>query len=285
MSQQSMAKFVVYGFVRIIDREITIENNYGIIPDSLYSLCLSLYNSFDINIDKEFNEKYCFDAATCRVISVAHKVDKSNETIDKTDFFKTLIQNASDALDKSRYNQLAVKETRTNNLELKIQIIADNQSNTLTIRDTGIGMTLDDLTNGLSKCSHAGPRDISNITEYLERLEKIHPDSPIQCYIGMYSIFLVADKVMVRTKHDDDCQYLWQYDARNDIINDTDERMYSIESENNSLYKLERGTEIILWLKPEYCELSKRDTIKALFVNQEVGEFIAFPIYLKQDHK
>ena len=116
----------------------------------------------------------------------------------------------------------------------------------------------------------------------MEFREKVHPDSPIQSDIGMYFIFVVCDKVMVRTKHDDDIQYLWQYDARNDT-KDGEYRTYTIKSEVNSLYKLERGTEIILWLKQEYKEWSKRETAKTLFQQSESCKFISFPVYLKQD--
>ena len=247
----------MFGFIRNIDLIL----KYKIVPDSIYSLCLSIYQSMNNIVKSE--EEHLFDADTAQVLdTIISCQDFSRINDDKTRFFKELISNASHALDEWRYKSLNYSDDeKQRKQELKIQIITDEINNTLTIRDNGIGMTFDHLQTELARYD-SGCRTFYSAQDILE--PKIR--------MGFLSAFLVSKKVMVRTKHDDDIQYLWQCDIEN-------KSYYSIKSENNSLYQLEGGTEVILYLKKDSKEFAQRDVIKCLF--EKECKFISFPVYLR----
>ena len=143
-------------------------------------------------------------------------------------------------MDKIRYLSLKDKEVLKSNEDLKIFIRADPVTNTLTIRDTGIGMTREDLINSLGTIAKSGTK------EFIEKLAESAGDNNLigNFGVGFYSSYLVADTVTVTSKHNDDDQYIWSSEADNSYTIAKDPR-------GNTLG---RGTEIILHLKEEASE-------------------------------
>jgi molecular chaperone HtpG len=186
-------------------------------------------------------------------------------------FLRELISNASDALNRVQYELLTNRDVVDPDAELSIEIKADETANTLTISDTGIGMTKDDLVNNLGVIARSGAKAF---IQAMQESKNGHSAQDIigQFGVGFYSVFMVADKVRVvsRSYKKDEPAYAWEC---------TGGATFSLEPAERET----RGTDIIIHLKEDAKEFTSGWKLKDII--RRHSDYVAFPIYVGEDEE
>jgi len=214
-------------------------------------------------------ENFKFEAEVSRMLDIVVNSLYQNKDV----FLRELISNASDALDKIRFLSISKPELLEAEEKLEVQIEFDSEQNTLTVRDTGIGMTRDDMVSNLGTVARSGT------TKFMQALkeggEAASGDiSQIgQFGVGFYSAFLVADRLEVASKHpESDTQFVWT------SANGASEFQIFADPRGNTL---SRGTEIILHLKED--SMGYADEAKLQKLAKHYSEFVTHPILLRTE--
>ncbi|XP_030371240.1 endoplasmin homolog [Scaptodrosophila lebanonensis] len=213
---------------------------------------------------REKAEKFTFQTEVNRMMKLIINSLYRNKEI----FLRELISNASDAIDKIRLLALTNRKELESNPDLHIRIKADKENKVLHIMDSGIGMTHQDLINNLGTIAKSGTADFLAKMQDPSKAEGQDLNDMIgQFGVGFYSAFLVADRVVVTTKHNDDKQYIWESDANSFSITE--------DPRGNTL---NRGSIISLYLKDEAQDFLEQDTVRELI--RKYSQFINFPILM-----
>jgi heat shock protein beta len=206
------------------------------------------------------SETYEYQAEVNRLLDLIVNSLYSNRDV----FLRELVSNASDALDKLRFLSVSNPDVMKDEPTMGIKIRGDPVAKTLTIEDTGIGMTRDDLVSSLGTIARSGT------AKFMELLSsQAEGENLIGKFgVGFYSAFLVADKITVVTKNVDDKAWTWE--------SEIDQSSYSIREAGDEAAGLKRGTRIVLTLKDGAEDFAEDGKLTNLV--KTYSEFISFPI-------
>lgn len=187
-------------------------------------------------------------------------------------FLRELISNAHDAIEKLRFKALSNPQIYEEDADPKITLVIDKDNETITLTDNGIGMTFDEVTSNLGTIAKSGTK------EFLDSLTgDANKDTQLigQFGVGFYAVFMVADKVIVKTRAAGEPSkngIRWEYNR-----NAKSKGEYTIEN----IFKPERGTEITLHLKKEETEFLQDWRLRSIIT--KYSDHITLPISMKKN--
>lgn len=213
--------------------------------------------------DANTMEQHTFKAETRQLLNIlVHSLYKDREV-----FLRELLSNASDALNRLRFEMLTNQNVLDPQAELKIRVTADKENRMLTIQDTGIGMTRDEVIENLGTIAQSGARKFLELTKE----HKAEPGQVIgQFGVGFYSVFMVAEWVRVTSRSH-------RLDADAVTWHATGEDRYDVGPAEMT----ERGTRIEIKLKEDAAEFAEEFRLKNII--HKHSDYIGFPIYLGEE--
>jgi TNF receptor-associated protein 1 len=205
-----------------------------------------------------------FKAETRKLLDI---VAKSLYT-DSHVFIRELLSNASDALEKQKYQQLTGNDLSEGD-PLQVSVITNEAKRQIIIQDTGIGMSRDDLIANLGTIARSGSKNFIKDLESKEANTKdLEHDIIGQFGVGFYSAFIVGDTIEVYSKPSaSEDAHCWVSDGSGE---------FSVAKVNT--FNLDRGTKIIIHLRPEYSQFARKEEVDKII--QKYSNFIGYPIYL-----
>ncbi|SJK86700.1 F-type H+-transporting ATPase oligomycin sensitivity conferral [Babesia microti strain RI] len=203
----------------------------------------------------ESSESFAYQTEVTRLLDIIVNSIYTNKEI----FIRELISNASDALEKARLNEIESNEPSHN---LNIRVSFDDT--TLSIFDSGIGMSKDDMMTNLGTIAKSGTKNFLNAMK-----ENANANLIGQFGVGFYSAFLVADRVVVQSKRHGHDQYIWE--------SSTSDHSYKIYKDPKG-NTIPRGTRVTLFLKEDSKEYLNFDKLKTLI--NKYNSFIPHQIFL-----
>jgi heat shock protein beta len=236
-------------------RRVRLWSQQLICPLRVFSVPSRSFTDEQQKVLGEKQESFEFQAEVHRLMDILINSLYSKREI----FLRELISNSADALDKIRYLTLTNQTTLGETEKLEIRISFDKDAKTLTIRDTGVGMTRDELKRNLGIVAKSGT------TEFVEAASKGSDDALSligQFGVGFYSVYLAADKVTVVSKSNNDTQHVWESKA---------DKTFTI-GEDPRGNTLGRGTQVTLHLKDDALEFANEHELKKLVVSGSAHE-------------
>lgn len=208
------------------------------------------------------SQTYTFQAETQQLLDILiHSLYTEREI-----FLRELISNASDALHRIQFEMLTNNDVQSPDADLSIRISFDEEAGTLTISDTGIGMTREEVIENLGTIARSGAK---NFIQALKDAPNNQTAQDIigQFGVGFYSVFMVAEQVRVvsRSAKPDAQAIAWEAEG-------------GTEYQLSDAEKEERGTDIIITLKEDTKDFAKEYTLRDVIKRH--SDYVAFPIYL-----
>ena len=210
-------------------------------------------------------QSFSFKAETKQLLNILiHSLYKDRDV-----FLRELLSNASDALNRVRFEMLTDRDVLDPEVELSIRISADKEARTLTIQDTGIGMTKDEIIENLGTIAQSGARN------FIEAAKDKNVDLTQvigQFGVGFYSVFMVAEWVRVTSR---------SYKPRAKAVS-----WYATGEDNFQVSPAEmgeRGTKVEIKLKEDANEFAEEYRLKNII--HKHSDYISFPIYVGEDEK
>jgi len=214
------------------------------------------------------NEQHAFKAEIQQLLNILiHSLYTDREI-----FLRELISNASDALNRVQFEQLTNQNVRDPEAELYIEIKPNDEAGTLTISDTGIGMTHDELVNNLGTIAHSGAKAFVEALKERQAEGVSAQDLIGQFGVGFYSVFMVADRVRVVTRSANPDEPAWVWES-------TGSENYTIEPTERET----RGTDVIITLKEDAKDFLQTWTLQDTV--RRHSDYIAFPIYVGESEE
>ncbi|WP_224982478.1 molecular chaperone HtpG [Geomonas agri] len=180
-------------------------------------------------------------------------------------FLRELISNASDAIDKIKFESHSNMELLEGNADWKIKLHADKEAGTLTITDNGIGMSMDEVADNIGTIAKSGTKNF--VAALKEQNLADNPELIGQFGVGFYASFMVADKVVLTTRRAGEKQYGCRWES-------TGDGSYSIEE----CEKETRGTEIVLHMKDDMKEFLDEWKIRSIV--KKYSDYVQYPVVM-----